>query len=95
MGRQATSKKEEEDRQAALKKEEERDKIKVGDTVRLKSGGPLMTVEVIIEEESNFGKMERLKIPKCKCIWFDLINEQQTATSLVPVLMKATNTKGT
>jgi uncharacterized protein YodC (DUF2158 family) len=36
--------------------------IKVGETVRLKSGGPLMTVEKI---ESFQG------VQKASCVWFD------------------------
>lgn len=42
--------------------------IKVGKTVRLKSGGPLMTVEEILAGEA--GEVE------ASCVWFDK-NEAQ------------------
>jgi len=41
----------------------------VGDTVRLKSGGPLMTIEKIGNDESN--------APRVWCVWFDDKNKQQ------------------
>tara|TARA_B100000315_G_scaffold236682_1_gene252732 strand:- start:3703 stop:3876 length:174 start_codon:yes stop_codon:yes gene_type:complete len=48
------------------------EQIKVGDTVRLKSGGPLMTVEHIDETEG---------IASVLCSWFV---EDEKKTSLFP-----------
>lgn len=39
----------------------EQDEIKPGDTVRLKSGGPVMTVDHMVKDDNN----------KYWCKWFD------------------------
>lgn len=46
-----------------------------GDTVRLNSGGPLMTVESVDDN-------------RCKCTWFDDKNKLQTASFAAPLLGK-------
>lgn len=46
--------------------------FKVGETVRLKSGGPLMTV-------TGFGK-DAKGTERVNCSWFDKTNSEQTAT---------------
>lgn len=49
-------------------------KIKIGDTVELKSGGPLMTVNRLISPDKKDSDLDREE--QVECVWFD--NENKT-----------------
>ena len=48
------------------------EEFKLGDTVRLKSGGPLMTIEGV--GQYGFGETENT----VKCVWFESNKGQQS-----------------
>ena len=43
--------------------------LKIGDTVELKSGGPVMTVKKILDGENSSSELESQD--KVECVWFD------------------------
>lgn len=53
----------------------EKDKLKVGDVVMLKSGGPNMVIASIIADE-------------CGCVWFNADEKMKRATFLACVIEK-------
>jgi uncharacterized protein YodC (DUF2158 family) len=55
--------------------------LKAGDTVRLKSGGPLMTVTMIVDQE-------------IQCMWFDKKDERKQDFFHVATLDKDDGTMG-
>jgi len=53
--------------------------IERGDTVQLKSGGPVMTVKrVVAEEKEKFLFWQMITPPMVVCTWFDIKNQTRT-----------------
>jgi uncharacterized protein YodC (DUF2158 family) len=57
--------------------------LQIGDTVVLKSGGPVMTVSHMTMLTSDD--------PHCTCVWFDDDSHNHTAVFTVAALRKANN----
>jgi len=55
------------------------DNFQVGDTVKLKSGGPLMTIENIDNYTDGI---------KARCVWFDEKNKQASELFALEILVK-------
>lgn len=59
------------------------EQFKVGDLVKLKSGGPVMTINYIREEQDN----------ECVCVWFTEKKEAISKHFNQATLMKIENNK--
>ncbi len=57
--------------------------LKIGDVVRLKSGGPLMTI-------TEFGKYAYSDHEQVKCVWFD--NKKKYSDIFEKETLEVTNT---
>ena len=61
--------------------------LEIGDVVRLKNGGPLMTVEGVGEQIKRFGTNEvRVETVSVTCVWHDCYQHLQRASFAVSAL---------